>query len=74
MEYSEKFKARMVAKMVGSHAVSGSTLATEVGLSQPTLSRDQRGNAPEEIVDAGQRAFEEDGLARLPATIASLEP
>ena len=39
MVYSEKFKLRMVAKMVGPHAVSASTLAGEVGMSQPTLSR-----------------------------------
>jgi len=39
MEYSEKFKSRMVAKMVGPRAVSASALAAEVGLSQPTLSR-----------------------------------
>ena len=39
MVYSEKFKSRMVGKMVGSHAVSASVLAAEVGMSQPTLSR-----------------------------------
>ena len=39
MVYSEKFKSRMVAKMVGPHAVSASVLAAEVGMSQPTLSR-----------------------------------
>jgi hypothetical protein len=31
MVYSEKFKSRMVAKMVGPHAVSASVLAAEVG-------------------------------------------
>jgi len=39
MVYSEKFKSRMVAKLVGPHAVSASILAGEVGISQPTLSR-----------------------------------
>jgi transposase-like protein len=39
MLYSEKFKSRMVAKMVGLHAVSASVLAAEIGISQPTLSR-----------------------------------
>ena len=39
MVYSEKFKSRMVGKMVGLHAVSASVLAAEVGIGQPTLSR-----------------------------------
>jgi len=39
MLYSEKFKSRMVAKMVGPHGVSANTLSAEVGISQPTLSR-----------------------------------
>jgi transposase len=39
MVYSEKFKSRMVAKMVGPHGVSASTLAGDVGINQPTLSR-----------------------------------
>ena len=39
MVYSEKFKSQMVSKMVGPHAVSASTLAVEVGIHQPTLSR-----------------------------------
>ena len=39
MLYSEKFKSRMVAKMVGPHAVSAAALAVEMGMSQPTLSR-----------------------------------
>ncbi len=39
MVYSEKFKSRMVGKMVGPLAVSASVLAAEVGMSQPTLSR-----------------------------------
>jgi transposase len=39
MIHSEKFKSRLVAKMVGPGAVSANSLAAEVGLSQPTLSR-----------------------------------
>ena len=39
MEYSEKFKSRLVAKMVGPQAMSASALSGEVGISQPTLSR-----------------------------------
>ncbi len=39
MLYSEKFKSRMVAKMVGPHGVSANVLAAEIGMSQPTLSR-----------------------------------
>lgn len=38
MIYSEKFKSRMVAKMLGPHAVSATVLAAEVGIHQPTLS------------------------------------
>lgn len=39
MQYSAKFKARIVAKMVGAHAVSANALSDEVGINQPTLSR-----------------------------------
>jgi len=39
MQYSAKFKARIVAKMVGPHAVSANALSSEVGINQPTLSR-----------------------------------
>ena len=39
MQYSAKFKARIVAKMVGPHAVSANALSDEVGIHQPTLSR-----------------------------------
>lgn len=36
---SEKFKSRLVAKMVGPYAMSANALSGEVGISQPTLSR-----------------------------------
>jgi transposase len=39
MIHSEKFKSRLVAKMVGPHALSANALSGEVGISQPTLSR-----------------------------------
>jgi transposase-like protein len=39
MVHSEKFKSRMVAKMVGPHAVSANALSGQVGIGQPTLSR-----------------------------------
>jgi transposase len=39
MVHSEKFKSRIVAKMVGPHAVSANALSAEVGICQPTLSR-----------------------------------
>jgi hypothetical protein len=39
MVHSEKFKSRMVAKMVGPHAVSANALSGQVGICQPTLSR-----------------------------------
>lgn len=39
MVYSKKFKSRIVAKMVGPHAVSATALAPGLGISQPTLSR-----------------------------------
>ena len=39
MVHSEKFKSRMVAKMLGPHAVSANALSGEVGIGQPTLSR-----------------------------------
>jgi transposase len=39
MQYSEKFKSRMVGKMTGPRAVSANLLSGEVGINQPTLSR-----------------------------------
>lgn len=39
MEYSEAFRNRMVRRMIGPSAVSAHTLAGEVGVTQPTLSR-----------------------------------
>lgn len=39
MDYSEKFKAALVRRMVGPRAVSASALEVEVGVPQPTLSR-----------------------------------
>lgn len=39
MPYSDKFKAKLIAKMIGPSAISANQLAQEVGLSQPTLSR-----------------------------------
>lgn len=39
MEFSEKFKSRMIAKMVGPDGMSANVLSGEVGISQPTLSR-----------------------------------
>lgn len=39
MVHSEKFKARMVTKMVGPYAVSANVLSGQVGVGQPTLSR-----------------------------------
>jgi hypothetical protein len=39
MVHSEKFKVRMVAKMLGPHAMSANSLSGEVGIGQPTLSR-----------------------------------
>jgi transposase-like protein len=41
-QYSESFKNSMVAKLVGPHAKTATVLATEVGVSQPTLSRWKR--------------------------------
>jgi len=39
VQYSEKFKSRMVARLVGPDAVSATRLAQEVGVHQSTLSR-----------------------------------
>lgn len=39
MLYSEKFKARMVGRMLGERRLSASALSKEVGVGQPTLSR-----------------------------------
>jgi len=39
MQYSEKFKLRMVGKMSGTYGVSANALSAEVGINQPTLSR-----------------------------------
>jgi transposase-like protein len=40
--YSDKFKAKLVAKMFGPPVVSASRLSREVGIGQPTLSRWKR--------------------------------
>lgn len=37
--YSEKFRARMVGRLVGADAVSATSLAKEVGVAQATLSK-----------------------------------
>ena len=39
MVHSEKFKSRMVSKMVGPHAISANALSSQAGVGQPTLSR-----------------------------------
>ena len=39
MEYSDAFRSKMVQRMTGPHARSANTLATEMGVPQPTLSR-----------------------------------
>ena len=39
MVHSEKFKSRMVSKMVGPHAISANALSSKAGVGQPTLSR-----------------------------------
>jgi len=38
-QYSEKFKERMVERMLGERRLSASALSKEVGIGQPTLSR-----------------------------------
>jgi transposase-like protein len=38
-QYSEKFKARMVERMLGARRLSANALSKEVGIGQPTLSR-----------------------------------
>ena len=38
-QYSEKFKARMIEKLAGPHALTSVQLAAETGVPQPTLSR-----------------------------------
>jgi len=40
--YSDKFKAKLVAKMSGPRAISANQLSQEVGIGQPTLSRWKR--------------------------------
>lgn len=39
MQYSTGFKAQMIKKMTGPHALSANALSSEVGVSQGTLSR-----------------------------------
>lgn len=45
MEYAEHVKARMVRRMLGPNAVTATSLASESGIPQPTLSRWLRGTA-----------------------------
>lgn len=42
VEYSEKFKERMVARLVGPHAISGNALSQEVDVAPSTLCRWRR--------------------------------
>lgn len=44
MRYSEKFKAKMVRRMLPSNETSASALAQLVGVPQPTLSKWLRGS------------------------------
>lgn len=39
MKHSEKFKEKMVAKMMGPSRVSANALSKECGVGQPTLSK-----------------------------------
>jgi transposase len=39
MVHSERFRSRMVAKMVGPQAISANALSGQIGVGQPTLSR-----------------------------------
>jgi len=39
MEYTEAFKSKMVQRLMGPRAMTATSLATEVGIPQPTLSR-----------------------------------
>ncbi len=39
MEYTEAFKSKMVQRLVGPRAMTATSLSTEVGIPQPTLSR-----------------------------------
>lgn len=43
MPYTETFKAQMVRRMMGPHAVTATSLAKKVGVSQPTLSKWAKG-------------------------------
>ena len=43
MPYTEAFKAQMVRRMMGPEAVTATSLAKKVGVSQPTLSKWAKG-------------------------------
>lgn len=51
--YSEKFKERMVRRLVGPNAISANQLADEVGISQSTLSRWARKHASLPVMSGG---------------------
>jgi transposase-like protein len=54
--YSEDFKKKMVAKLVGKHAVSANRLSQETGVSQAALSQWKRQAGSFEEVSRGKRA------------------
>jgi hypothetical protein len=39
MEYTDRFRARMLRRMLGRKVITATAMAEETGLSQPTLSR-----------------------------------
>jgi transposase len=55
MPYSNKFKAKLVAKMTGPRAMSASRLSQEVGIGQPTLSRWKREVTLPSVVNTKKR-------------------
>lgn len=62
-KYSEKFKEKMVRRLIGPNAISASQLAQEVGVSQPTLSQWLRRPARLRAMTSGNDGEQRNGSA-----------
>lgn len=66
MPYTEAFKAQMVRRMMGPEAVTATSLAKKVGVSQPTLSKWAKGAVSLVAMDDEKVGAKEGGGGGLP--------
>jgi transposase len=68
--YSDKFKAKLIAKMMGPRAISANQLSQEVGIGQPTLSQWKREAT---LPDVAKKTPMRSRRRKKPKTVASTE-